>query len=448
MRTWDVFDTLIFRRCGAPQNIFRLMAARLGEPRFGDVRARAGEAMGDWGATYDRVAAVLGWSDAQRREAQQLEIEIEKENLLPVRENVDRLRPGDVLVSDMYLPGSIVAELLRSAGVSIGANPLVVTQCGKANGTIWDVVLQSFGRLPDLHTGDNPQADVAMPAKHGIPTHLYRRSEYSFAERYWLAHGLDDVANLLRSVRLQSPYHRLDEQQQLFEDALFVNVPLLVHYAVYLHGRAAGRAVAFPARDSLYLCAIYRTIFSGYPAIPFLASRRTMLGQSDELRQYVAAHMPPHSLIAELFGPGEHAPKFFGDLGHETVYCCCAEERYSWLPKMSLDVYLEFLNAVPFGSFDSFGEFGVPRFQKAEYPERYTAPLASAVRGACEHIDRFGAPAIDGSRASAHLRYFESASRCLAPHYLFSHTEHVDEASNAAAIRFWEEFRFPRRSDE
>jgi predicted HAD superfamily hydrolase len=178
VRSWDVFDTLIARRCGQSHAIFDLMSADLGEDfQMSRVQAesaaRACKPEISIEDIYDHLQIARGWTTEERRNALELEIRLESANVIPIRENMSRVRDGDVLVSDMYLPREFIMGLLRSAGLDKDVTLFVSTD-GKGNGSMWRRLRAEYFVLK--HTGDDPVRDFLKPLTHLIPAALTTRA--------------------------------------------------------------------------------------------------------------------------------------------------------------------------------------------------------------------------------------------------------------------------------
>src|SRR6202035_5806526 len=120
--SWDVFDTLIARKCGHPYAIFDLMGATFGNGFkaarvYAESAARAARQEISLGDIYDKLQSSTGWSTEERQRALDLEVRLEFENVIPITENLSRVSDGDIVVSDMYLPHEIIMGMLRAAGL-------------------------------------------------------------------------------------------------------------------------------------------------------------------------------------------------------------------------------------------------------------------------------------------------------------------------------------------
>ena len=159
VHSWDVFDTLIARRCGSHEAIFDAMeqslfvgfkALRLSAEAT--VRERQDNISID--DIYYQIQLVQGWTEQERTYALELEITTELENVIPINANIARVRRGDVLVSDMYLPSDVIIKMLGKAGF-VRPLKLFVSANGKSNGTIWKQVCADHVVLS--HKGGQPR---------------------------------------------------------------------------------------------------------------------------------------------------------------------------------------------------------------------------------------------------------------------------------------------------
>lgn len=126
--SFDIFDTLLMRKTLVPEDVFIIIGSKAAErkiniPDFKDVRMRAQLESGlknpDIYEIYDCLQETVRISDEQRRELLGLEIETEEEVLVPRAEMVSVLRWAKekgkkvILVSDMYIPESILRKVLK-----------------------------------------------------------------------------------------------------------------------------------------------------------------------------------------------------------------------------------------------------------------------------------------------------------------------------------------------
>lgn len=309
VRSWDVFDTLIARRCGAYDAIFEIMGASLG-PGFRNMRIRA-EAVARESKyeisihdIYDEIQRENGWSAKERQHALELEISTEFANVIPIKENMSLVRDGDVLVSDMYLSSEIILGLLREAGLDKNIT-LFVSACGKSDGTIWKRVRARHIILK--HTGDNPGVDFLRPLLHFIPAGLTSTSAETPWERLLRANGAPLLSRYVRETRLRLLLRSPAKSRELQAAQIEANFPLLLlaSSALIVWCRDNGIARAMMAsRDCILWAKLAERVarHSGYSLSVeyFLTSRVTALNPSEQYLAYAASRLGADSAVVDL----------------------------------------------------------------------------------------------------------------------------------------------------
>jgi HAD superfamily hydrolase (TIGR01549 family) len=197
----DVFDTALTRLVEQPVDVFAIVEQKLGkiigreakgyaiirEAAETNARSNAGR-RGLEEITFDDVLNQVAEDAphlAQHREKLKfLELEAEHEVVLPVKditELVDHFRANGkrvIFVSDMYLPHSAIASLLRRCGYEFSDHDLIVSSqegCTKYSGRIWNRVKTIVGEQSRImHVGDNERSDVIYARKHGINSIHYK----------------------------------------------------------------------------------------------------------------------------------------------------------------------------------------------------------------------------------------------------------------------------------
>lgn len=204
--SFDVFDTLITRKTAEPIGIFVLMQDELEQneqykefpdhfkERFAEIRINSEEAARGYAAQnkreevtleeiYDALEVQTGIKKTERIELQNLELSLEFSNVLPIEENIVRLKQcledGEVfLISDMYLPEEVIRRLLVKVDRIFETIPLLVScELGKtkSTGTLYDYFVATYHVDCDkwLHIGDNPNSDGKTVEVKGGRCELY-----------------------------------------------------------------------------------------------------------------------------------------------------------------------------------------------------------------------------------------------------------------------------------
>lgn len=309
VRSWDVFDTLIARRCGTHDLIFENMGKSLG-PDFRSMRVRAelaarklkyDIAIDD---IYDEIQKDTGWTSQERQHALDLEISTEFENVIPIAENMSRVRDGDILVSDMYLSADVIMGLLRAAGLEKSVSLFVSTQ-GKGDGTIW----RRVGAMHTVvqHTGDNPASDFLRPLRQLIPARLTNASAETAWERMLEANGAPALSRYIREMRLRTLTAGPAKVRGLQAAQIEANFPLLLLASAALvtwcedHG--ISRAL-MSSRDCILWAALAQKVAgragSDLDVEYFLVSRVAALKSSEQYLAYARRRMTPDSVVVDL----------------------------------------------------------------------------------------------------------------------------------------------------
>lgn len=182
--SFDIFDTLIFRPFSKPTDLFFFLGEELGVMNFKEIRRQMEKKAreqchaekGHYEVTLEEI-----WSRMEREiglstfTGMQAEIELEKKfcyanpYMLQVFGKLRECGKKIVIVSDMYLPASVLEEILKKNGFSGYEKLYVSCEYGKnkAGGDLFPLVRKEHpGSM--VHVGDNLHSDVAMAKKCGL----------------------------------------------------------------------------------------------------------------------------------------------------------------------------------------------------------------------------------------------------------------------------------------
>lgn len=310
MRSFDIFDTLIARRCIEPHGIFRAVELRSGLADFFNQRIAAERRLCDAPYTLDDIYAQLqsitGVDDARMAELKDIEIDEELRNAIPIQENISQVRDGDILVSDMYLPQEVIRGLLTRAGCG-RETPIIVTSHGKSRGHIWPVLKQNLDI--DFHTGDNLHSDIQSAQAHGIEARYTQVAKLNTVETFLMTVGLHQLCQLIRELRLSQHDEDLQVRNWRHMQCQF-NIPLLVLSSIHILSeceRLQRKTVQFSSRDCYFLKRVFDSLNREAPEIAsayFYTSRIARLSRSEDYTRYVRTCVTGESLIVDLCGTG------------------------------------------------------------------------------------------------------------------------------------------------
>jgi|GEM_PF-6752036 len=184
---FDVFDTLLFRKVKKPTDIFALMEQRLEINGIAYARKQAEwearqekyRKTGCWEITFSEIYEKMSQFTAeQRQKIQETELGIETEQLTanPVMMQVVRglltMEIPIVVISDMYLDGRAINQLLQGCGYPVFQRLYVSSEHGvsKSDGKLFQYVRERerWEGKCIAHIGDNFHSDVKMARKHFI----------------------------------------------------------------------------------------------------------------------------------------------------------------------------------------------------------------------------------------------------------------------------------------
>jgi hypothetical protein len=279
--SFDIFDTLITRRFKDPQSVLKNFCEKYGVDYEKRIKADNGERSLEKIYRYAEIPL----------EFMEKEIEMELENLIPIRSNLSKVNPHDVLVSDMYLSDSQLRRFL--AKVDLQNNSLYVSNSDKVSGKYWKQL--NIEDHPILHYGDNVISDYQNPMKFGIRAVLCNDSDLTDFELDVQRHNYH-LAYLLRELRLSE----LDLNSTLSDRvSLSFNMSLMFAYCEILSKKK--RDLVFLGRDCYQLYTIYSSYFGECEYLQFSREILTDLASASTRLKSVKSSNP---LYVDLLSTG------------------------------------------------------------------------------------------------------------------------------------------------
>ncbi|MBK9018745.1 MAG: hypothetical protein IPL72_01550 [Sulfuritalea sp.] len=310
VNSFDLFDTLLARKCVDSQGIFTIVERAFGASGFAAARRAAEFRLAEIRPAFDIhdiYGVLVDTGTVTRADADRLlaaEIDAEFDNAVPVAENLRRVREGDLVVSDMYLPPEVLRRLLQHVGLRSHVN-LYVSNLGKHFGRIWPELASRW--IIATHVGDNLHSDVETPRRHGIPTIHYTGTQPSRAESMVAGNGFPALARIMRSLRLRNPHDTGSPAHELWRHGSQFNLPLLVFLAQMLRARrdAAGvKKILFSARDCYLAAEIFSTLFPGEPSEYIHVSREVLFSGGTAERDYLLQRGLRDSVVCDIAATG------------------------------------------------------------------------------------------------------------------------------------------------
>ena len=308
--SFDIFDTLLFRRTNTPETVFDLVGRHFGIYGFRKMRidaqneasTRAYAAFGYPHADMNQIYEVL----SERKDipvdwlaVKDFEIRLEKDALAPNTEMLEIFRYAKnqgkrvVITSDMYLLAETLADILKDKG--FGDYDYLYCSAdehtAKFNKLLFETVSKKenvpYGQI--LHIGDKERDDGVYPAEYGIKTFVYHRDA-----------DLNKIKDAPGSDVDKGLYKILCDGTKGFWYELGVEVGGPVYMGLYRwlrdHGAKDGKKIFLLARDGYNLYHLFKQM--GAENVEYLyASRRALtLASITRMDQRDIDSLPPYTL--------------------------------------------------------------------------------------------------------------------------------------------------------
>lgn len=315
IRSFDVFDTLLFRKFMTPHSIFECIESEHQIVDFKRNRISCEEAVRKTKTpcTYDNIYECMKriyGTDTPR--IKKLEIEVEKNNLFPIWENMKDVNTSrDIFISDMYYNASTLRYLL-SEYIEIKETQILVSPDGKMTGSIWKHVKKDYDI--GLHLGDNEYSDVRMPKKYKIKSSLCTLSEFTKIEKYVDRNlHLRDLALLIRFLRLQNNFKKESDEYRIWRMYHDVYIPYIYMYNCWIRSKLPSYAtIYFCERDMNDAYELFNQMFKeDASSVEMLhCSRFAFNYPSMRTREYFEEKLAnKHCLVVDLHGSGQSFEK-------------------------------------------------------------------------------------------------------------------------------------------
>ena len=285
--SFDIFDTLITRKVATPKGIFVLMKDIINQsPQFADLpndvktnffnyRTNSEfylrQINNQWNdgkdisldMIYNHIQHTYFLTNEQTQAIKELEIQLELDNIIPIKENIEKLKvllekgKRVVLISDMYLPEYIIKEMLLKCDPVLCQVKLYLSSTlgfMKTKQALFHYVKEqeNVEFREWTHMGDNKFADFFCARKLGIKAVLYPYVKFKEYEKSLLVANLQNSfvqisLGCAKNIRLNKFPN--DEKAQL---GASLAGPILFPYIYWLLDQAQKRGIErlyFIARD-------------------------------------------------------------------------------------------------------------------------------------------------------------------------------------------------------
>lgn len=298
--SFDIFDTLLTRKVARPTGIFVLMQHILNTDAFyndipNDVKTNFYQYRTDaeyylrrinnlwhdgldinFDAIYNYMQNTYYLSDNQIQKIKSLEISLELDSVVPIKENIDKIKnlllqnKKVILISDMYLPPEVIKQILYNADPILSTLKLYLSselRYMKKNGELFKFVKsqEDVEYKNWVHIGDNSNSDYSQPNKLGINVILYKYVDFEDYEKKLLKGGFHNPAvQLLLGCTKNLRLNKFKNNDKANLGASLA-APVLYPYISWLLNQSCSRSINrlyFIARDGYILKEITDTIIA------------------------------------------------------------------------------------------------------------------------------------------------------------------------------------------
>jgi len=273
VNSFDVFDTLIARNIKHPTNIFDIIEEKYPFKNFKNIRIDAEiQTNKTFDDIYVKFKNITKLKDDEIDNIKKYELDIEYQYSIPIMTNINKIKEGDIYISDMYLSEEHIKKLLSKHNINTN-NKLYVSSGGKHSGYKYEKLSKDYDIV--LHTGDNVHSDINMSKKYGINSYLSKYHIYNDFELALNNHNIM-MANIYREMRLMNPYNDDSIEYKLYNEQVIYNIPTLFYICNILKkimDSEKRSTLLFLTRDSCLLIKLFKYLFPDINCIYFSSSR-------------------------------------------------------------------------------------------------------------------------------------------------------------------------------
>ena len=274
--SFDIFDTLIYRKVEKPNDIFHLMSAEMGINDFADIRKKAENFArnakerkeGTREVVLKDIYDILEerfdinplWMDRE------IEIEINmsmpNQYMLQIYELLLKFGKTIVFTTDMYLPLDVIEKLVKKNGYTEYDHIFLSNEYGlrKGDGTLQQILIDTYPTKKIVHVGDNYDADVKKSIEAGIDAIYNPDSHFVYREP-----ELENIAaSFYRAVIQTNMNNGLWEKDIYYSHGYRVGGILAVGYCKFLNEIVKKKnidKILFCARDCDIIYKIYEQFY-------------------------------------------------------------------------------------------------------------------------------------------------------------------------------------------
>lgn len=279
--SFDIFDTLLTRLVYRPDDVFLIMAEKLGDENFLEKRKKAEQLANqklqkdvNLDEIYQEFRSLENLTLKQVQKIQKMEMDLEIELCVPRRDMVDVVKElvqqgkKVIFTSDMYLKESTILKMLEKCGYRHYEKLYLSNSIDKRKDRkdMWPFLKKQYPRKKIVHIGDNRNSDFAIPREFHIQTvkipssrELFEQSSL-YAKSNSYIHDLSDsllLGLLVNKTMFNSPFRTTISSLEDF--AYVFHAPILNEYLHFICEHTTQKdELLFLAREGYYLQKLYQ----------------------------------------------------------------------------------------------------------------------------------------------------------------------------------------------
>jgi len=295
--SFDIFDTIMGRKCGKPEAVCQIIASKEALPSFPELRISAERHLQKLKQEYTLKDI---YDFMSRPDLAEVEFEIERANAFKISSYANMLYDECIFVTDMYPTEKQIRTLLKDAGIDFKGK-IYVSCYGKKSGEVWkEIAADGYSIIK--HVGDNKITDFQSPRASGIKTAQAQTGFSKIEKKYEKVHPL--FAGWVRSLRLE---YQPEITTDLWQ--LQLNVPMLWAASELLHDHLMGEgglakkdSILFMSRDGQLFKRMFDRLFPHLvDCTTYLhISRDCLRGESKSYFRYLNQHLHDKSILVDL----------------------------------------------------------------------------------------------------------------------------------------------------
>lgn len=317
VNSFDVFDTLLGRKCFLPEGIFEEVESISGFPKFKEKRMEAERISQPKNivSIYEQFKLVTGCNADTANSLMELELDRELANTFPINCNIQKVQDGDILVSDSHFSPAHIYKFLNHINFNKKVE-VYSTPAGKKTGMIWSLINKKYNLKS--HLGDNYQSDYAIPRQYGIESIHFDNSLTNQEKTLFNSH-LGHLAKIVRYLRLLNPYSGI--KGRYWELEASINFPLLIAASYVLKSLCSKnnyKRLLFATRDCVHWRNVYGKLFNE-EIIEFYTSRVMLRRHNEDYKNYFRSiYDDKISLIVDINSGSNRYANFIKSVGLKT----------------------------------------------------------------------------------------------------------------------------------